>query len=50
LLGIIDDFCDVPGLTVQLDSTTEAEFLGIVKGPTGRTDDFCEAVVPILIG
>ena len=28
----------------------ELEFLGIVEGPTGRTDDFCEAVVPILIG
>jgi hypothetical protein len=28
----------------------ELEFLGIVKGPTGRTDDFCAAVVPVLIG
>jgi hypothetical protein len=28
----------------------QLEFFGIVKGPTGRTDDFCEAVVPILIG
>jgi hypothetical protein len=25
------------------------EFLGIVKGPTGRTDDFCAAVVPVLM-
>jgi hypothetical protein len=24
------------------------EFLGLVKGSTGRTDDFCAAVVPIL--
>jgi hypothetical protein len=26
------------------------EFLGIVKGPTGRSDDFCAAVVPVLMG
>ena len=26
------------------------EFLGLVKGSTGRTDDFCEAVVPVLLG
>jgi hypothetical protein len=26
------------------------EFLGEVKGSTGRTDDFCEAAVPILLG
>jgi len=26
------------------------EFLGEVKGSTGRTDDFCEAAVPILEG
>jgi hypothetical protein len=26
------------------------EFLGIVKGSTGRTDDFCGAVVPVLMG
>jgi hypothetical protein len=25
------------------------EFLGIIKGPTGRTDDFCAAVVPVLM-
>jgi hypothetical protein len=24
--------------------------LGVVKGSTGRTDDFCEAVVPVLLG
>jgi len=28
----------------------QLEFLGIIKGPTGRTDDFCEAVVPVLLG
>jgi hypothetical protein len=28
----------------------QLEFLGIVKGPTGRTDDFCAAVVPVLLG
>ena len=26
------------------------EFLGLVKGSTGRTDDFCAAVVPVLEG
>jgi hypothetical protein len=26
------------------------EFLGVVKGSTGRTDDFCAAVVPVLVG
>jgi hypothetical protein len=26
------------------------EFLGDVKGSTGRTDDFCVAVVPVLLG
>jgi hypothetical protein len=26
------------------------EFLGVVKGSTGRTDDFCAAVVPVLMG
>jgi hypothetical protein len=26
------------------------EFLGLVKEPTGRTDDFCAATVPVLIG
>ena len=26
------------------------EFLGEVKGSTGRTDDFCAAVVPVLVG
>jgi hypothetical protein len=26
------------------------EFHGIVKEPTGRTDDFCAATVPVLIG
>ena len=26
------------------------EFLGQVKGSTGRTDDFCAAVVPVLVG
>jgi hypothetical protein len=26
------------------------EFLGVVKESTGRTDDFCEAAVPILLG
>jgi hypothetical protein len=26
------------------------DFLGIVKESTGRTDDFCAAVVPVLIG
>ena len=26
------------------------EFLGLVKGSTGRTDDFCAAVVPVLVG
>ncbi|MGH9251535.1 MAG: hypothetical protein ACRD0W_18735 [Acidimicrobiales bacterium] len=26
----------------------ELEFLGLVKGSTGRTDDFCAAVVPVL--
>jgi hypothetical protein len=28
----------------------ELEFLCVVKESTGRTDDFCEAVVPVLIG
>jgi hypothetical protein len=28
----------------------QLEFLGIIKGPTGCTDDFCEAVVPVLLG
>jgi hypothetical protein len=28
----------------------ELEFLGIVKGSTGRTDDFCAAAVPVLVG
>jgi hypothetical protein len=28
----------------------QLEFLGIVKGPTGRTDDFCAAVLPVLLG
>jgi hypothetical protein len=32
---IIDDFCDVPGLTVQLDSTTEARLMLIPHGPDG---------------
>jgi hypothetical protein len=26
------------------------EFLGVVKDSTGRTDDFCEAAVPLLLG
>lgn len=26
------------------------EFLGLVKGSTGRSDDYCEAAVPILLG
>ena len=26
------------------------EFLGLVKGSTGRTDDFCAAVLPVLEG
>ena len=26
------------------------EFLGEVKGSTGRSDDFCEAAVPVLLG
>lgn len=26
------------------------EFLGVVKGSTGRTDDFCAAAVPVLTG
>ena len=26
------------------------EDLGVVKGSTGRTDDFCRAVVPVLVG
>jgi hypothetical protein len=26
------------------------EFLGLVKESTGRTDDFCAAVVPVLTG
>jgi hypothetical protein len=25
------------------------EFLGVVKESTGRTDDFCEAAVPLLV-
>jgi hypothetical protein len=32
---IIEDFCDSPGLTVQLDSTTEARFMLIPHGPDG---------------
>jgi hypothetical protein len=32
---IIEDFCDVPGLTVQVDSTTEARFMLIPHGPDG---------------
>jgi hypothetical protein len=32
---IIDDFCDVPGLTVQIDSTIEARFMLIPHGPDG---------------
>lgn len=30
------------------DDDVFLEFLGLVKGSTGRTDDFCAAVVPIL--
>ena len=26
------------------------EFLGVVKESTGRSDDYCEAAVPILLG
>jgi hypothetical protein len=26
------------------------EFLGLVKESTGRTDDFCAVVVPVLLG
>jgi hypothetical protein len=29
---------------------SDDEFLGLVKGSTGRTDDFCAAVVPVLEG
>ena len=32
---IIEDFCDIPGLTVQRDSTTEARFMLIPHGPDG---------------
>jgi hypothetical protein len=43
---LIDD-----GGTPQDPSDDEfLEFLGNVKGSTGRNDDFCEAVVPVLTG
>ena len=31
----IEDFCDVPGLTVQIDSTIDARFMIIPHGPDG---------------
>ena len=41
---------DNGGTPADPSDDEELDFLGIIKGPTGRTDDFCEAVVPVLLG
>jgi hypothetical protein len=41
---------DNGGTPTDPSDDEQLEFLGIIKGPTGRTDDFCEAVVPVLLG
>jgi hypothetical protein len=41
---------DHGGTPTDPSDDEELEFLGFVKGSTGRTDDFCAAVVPALIG
>ncbi|MGH9252657.1 MAG: hypothetical protein ACRD0W_24545, partial [Acidimicrobiales bacterium] len=39
---------DHGGTPTDPSDDEELEFLGLVKGSTGRTDDFCAAVVPVL--
>ena len=41
---------DNSGTPTNPDDDEFLEFLGEVKGSTGRSDDFCEAAVPILLG
>ena len=41
---------DNNGTPTNPDDDEFLEFLGEVKGSTGRSDDFCEAAVPILLG
>ena len=41
---------DHGGTPTDPSDDEELEFLGIVKGSTGRTDDFCAAAVPVLVG
>lgn len=39
---------DYNGTLEDPDDDVELAFLGVVKGSTGRSDDFCEAAVPAL--
>jgi hypothetical protein len=41
---------DHGGTPIDRSDDEFLEFLGEVKGSTGRTDDFCAAVVPVLVG
>jgi hypothetical protein len=41
---------DHAGTPTDPSDDEEPEFLGVVKESTGRTDDFCAAVVPVLEG
>ena len=41
---------DHGGTPTDPDDDEFLEFLGDVKGSTGRTDDFCEAALPLLLG
>ena len=41
---------DHGGTPTDPSDDEELAFLGVVKGSTGRTDDFCAAVVPVLVG
>ena len=40
---------DHGGTPADPSDDVELEFLGEVKGSTGRTDDYCAAALPVLL-